>query len=91
MDKYTGSLLGLGGAVGDPLEDHHEDQVAKQRDHEEQLRDKHKEHTSDLAKVPGENNNNKGKQRNKNVWGKAWINMKRNKNGSNKWNMMIYQ
>lgn len=39
VDKYTGSLLGLGRAVGDPFEDHHEDQVAKQRDHEEQLRD----------------------------------------------------
>lgn len=63
VDEYTGSDFGLGGSVGDPLEDHHEHQVAKQTHHEEQLRDQHKEHTPYLAKVPGENtNDDKGKQ-----------------------------
>lgn len=34
VDKYTGSDFGLGRRVGDPLEDHHEHQVAKQTHHE---------------------------------------------------------
>ena len=35
VDEYTGSGFRLGGRVGNPLEDHHEDQVAKQREHED--------------------------------------------------------
>lgn len=61
VDKYTGSKFRLGRGVDDPLEDHHEHQVAKQTQHEDQLRDQHKEHTAYLTKVPGKNNNNKGK------------------------------
>lgn len=53
VDKYTGSEFRLGGGVDDPLEDHHEHQVAKQTQHEDQLRDQHKEHTAYLTKVPG--------------------------------------
>lgn len=53
MDEYTGSVFGQFRGVGDPLEDHHEHQVAEQRHHEEQFRDQHKEHTAYLAKVPG--------------------------------------
>lgn len=52
MDKYTGSDFGVSRSVGDPLEDHHEHQVAKQTHHEEQFRDQHKEHAASLAKVP---------------------------------------
>ena len=54
MDEYTGSEFGVSGSIGNPLEDHHEHEVPEQRHHEEQLWDQHKEHTADLAKVPGE-------------------------------------
>lgn len=67
MDKYTGSHFGLVRGVGNPLEDYHEHQVAKQTHHEEQLGDEHKEYILYLAKVPGENTNNKGKQENKDM------------------------
>lgn len=59
MDKYTGSHFRLGRGVDDPLEYHHEYQVAEQTQYEDQLRDQHKEHASYPTKVPGENNNNK--------------------------------
>lgn len=54
VDQYTGSYFGLGRSVGNPLEDHHEHQVTKERHHEDQLWDEHEEHTADLTKVPGE-------------------------------------
>lgn len=54
VDKYTGSHFRLGRGVDDPLEYHHEYQVAEQTQHEDQLRDQHKEHASYPTKVPGE-------------------------------------
>jgi len=62
VDQYTGSLLGVCRSVGNPLKNHHEHQVAKETQHEEQLWDQHKEHAAELTKVPEEkNNNNKDK------------------------------
>lgn len=54
MDQNTGSDSGLIWTVGDPLEDHHEDEVTEQTDHEEQLWDQHEENTAHLTKVSGE-------------------------------------
>lgn len=52
VDKNAGSNFRLGRGVDDPFEDHHEHQVAKETQHEDQLGDQHEEYTADLAKVP---------------------------------------
>lgn len=51
MDKYAGSKFGLGRGVDDPFEDHHKDQVAKETQHEDQLRNQHAKYAAYLAKV----------------------------------------
>lgn len=68
VDQYTGSHFGLSRRVGDPFEDHHENKVAEQTQHEEQLRDQHKEYTADLAKVPTETQTYKDYPAESNMW-----------------------
>lgn len=51
MDKYAGSKFRLGRGVDDPFEDHHKHQVAKETQHEEQLRNQLAEYAAHLAKV----------------------------------------
>lgn len=51
VDKYAGSKFGLGRGVDDPFEDHHKDQVAKETQHEDQLRNQHAKYAAYLAKV----------------------------------------
>lgn len=51
VDEYAGSKLRLGRGVGDPFEDHHKHQVAKETQHEDQLRNQHAKYTAELAKV----------------------------------------
>lgn len=51
MNEDAGSKLGISRRVRNPLVDHQEHQVAKQADHEDELRDEHKEDFVDLAKV----------------------------------------
>lgn len=52
VDKYAGSNFRLGRGVDDPFEDHHKYQIAKETQHEDQLRDQHEKYTAYLAKVP---------------------------------------
>lgn len=54
VDEYAGSVFGHGRSVDNPLKDHHENQVAKQTQHEHQLWDQHKEQIPYLAKVPAD-------------------------------------
>lgn len=51
VDKNAGSKLRLGRGVGDPFEDHHKHQVAKETQHEDQLRNQHAKYAANLAKV----------------------------------------
>lgn len=51
VNEDAGSELGIGRCVRNPLIDHQEHQVAKEADHEDELRDEHKEDFVDLAKV----------------------------------------
>lgn len=51
MDEYAGSRLRLGRGVDDPFEDHHKHQVAKETQHEDQLRNEHEKYAAHLAKV----------------------------------------
>lgn len=51
VDKDAGSRFRLGRGVGDPFEDHHKHQVAKETQHEDQLRNQHTEYAAYLAKV----------------------------------------
>lgn len=53
MNEDAGSKFRIGGRVRNPLVDHQEHQVAKQADHEDELRDEHKEDFVDLTKVAG--------------------------------------
>lgn len=52
VDQYAGGDSGVSWSVNDPFKDHHEDEVPEEAQHEEQLRDQHKEYTADLPKVP---------------------------------------
>lgn len=52
VDKYAGSTFRLGRSVDDPFEDHHKHQIAKETQHEDQLRDQHEKYAAYLAKVP---------------------------------------
>lgn len=51
MNEDAGSKFGIGSRVRNPLVDHQEHQVAKEADHEDELRDEHKKDFVDLAKV----------------------------------------
>lgn len=53
VDKYAGSKFRLGRGVDNPLKDHHKHQVAKETQHEDQLRNQHAKYTAYLAKVAG--------------------------------------
>lgn len=55
VDEYTRSVFRLVRGEGEPLEDHHEHQVTKQTQHEDQLGDQHKEDAAYLTEVPAEN------------------------------------
>lgn len=55
VDEYARSVFRLVRGEGKPLEDHHEHQVTKQAQHENQLRDQHKEDAAYLTEVPAEN------------------------------------
>lgn len=70
VDQYAGSTFGLRRSVSNPLIDHHEHQVAKQKQQKEKLWDQHKNQTAELAKVPveKEKNNNQGETRIR-TWG----------------------
>lgn len=51
MNEDAGRKLGIGRRVRNPLENHQEHQVAKKAEHEDELRDEHKEDFVDLTKV----------------------------------------
>ena len=53
VDEDAGGGVGPIRPEGQPLEDHHEDQVAKQAEHEKQLGEQHQEDAAQLAKVSG--------------------------------------
>lgn len=63
VDKYAGSKFRLGRGVDDPFEDHHKHQIAKETQHEDQLRDQHKKYTAYLAEVPRNKHEKEGKVR----------------------------
>lgn len=54
LDEDAGGLPGRGGRVHQPLIDDHEEQVAKDAQHEEQLRDRDQEDIKLLPEVPAE-------------------------------------
>lgn len=63
MNKYAGSKFRLGRGVDDPFEDHHKHQIAKETQHEDQLRDQHEKYTAYLAEVPRNKHEKEGKVR----------------------------
>lgn len=83
VDQYAGSTFGLRRSVSNPLIDHHEHQVAKQKQHKEKLWDQHKNQTAELAKVPVEKEKKKqqpGRNKDKNMrWRQHRANLKHTK------------
>lgn len=84
VDQYAGSTFGLRRSVSNPLIDHHEHQVAKQKQHEEKLWDQHKNQTAELAKVPVEKEKTqqqpgRNKDKNTRMWRQHRANLKHTK------------